>query len=124
MPRRKPDGEPEPITARPRAPSEEARFTSSPESGLSVVPEELGAQFLSNATEQGGVHGFEASDESEDTTENGEAEAQFEFDEASFDLDPRGWERRITRSLRFSRFDARSSQRTGTRRILAQESEV
>jgi hypothetical protein len=120
MPRRKQGDEPERITVWPRAASDELGSIPPPESGLSVEPEDLGAQFLSNATEQGWSDRPEDPDAEESASEEGEGG----FDEASFELDPLGWERRITRSLRgLGTLEARAP-RTAIRRILREPPEA
>ena len=53
------------VTAWPRPISEELRKRVAPEEGLSVDPEELGIQFLQNATEQSNFESSEGGDASE-----------------------------------------------------------
>jgi hypothetical protein len=123
MPRRKLGEELERITVWPRAASDELGSIVPPESGLSVEPEEIGAQFLSNATEQGLSDWPEAADDEGDYPgADGDGEDGGGFDEAAFELDPRGWERRITRSLRLGTFRPPPAPRTGTMRMLPDDS--
>jgi hypothetical protein len=117
MPRRHQGEDQERITVWPRAASEELGSIAPPESGLSVEPEEIGAQFLSNATEQGLSDWPDAPDDGDYTAGGDEDGATVGFDEKSFELDPRGWERRITRSLRLGKFTELPSPKTGVRRV-------
>ena len=121
MPRRKSGEEPERVTVWPRAAPDELGSIPPPESGLSVEPEDIGAQFLSSATEQGLSDWPEAMDDVD--YQRGDGEDESGFDEASFEADPRGWERRITRSLRLGTFRSRPAPKTGMRRVLADEPE-
>lgn len=118
MARRKLGEEAERITVWPRAASDELGSIAPPESGLSVEPEEIGAQFLSNATEQGLSDWSDAPDDDADVSGAEGDDEGAGFDEASFELDPRGWERRITRSLRLGTFRPPPAPKTGTRRAL------
>jgi hypothetical protein len=101
MVRRKRGEEESQITAMPRANGDElGSIAPPPESGLSVDPEDIGAQFLSNATEQ-----YVSSWPRADTSSDGTGEEEWDADtvgalSSSFDLDPTGWERAVTRSLR------------------------
>jgi hypothetical protein len=113
MARRKVD-EPERVTVWPRAVPDGLGSIPPPESGLSVEPEDIGAQFLSSATEQGLSDWPEAIDDGDYSRADSEDEGG--FDEASFEADPRGWERRITRSLRLGTLRSRPSPGPGMRR--------
>ncbi|HEX6244034.1 MAG TPA: hypothetical protein VFZ61_24125 [Polyangiales bacterium] len=88
-----------PITAYPRAAADDLGSIPPPESGLSIDTEDLGAQFLSHATEQ-------ASDwPAADAARDGAGEDEWGGDgdgvlASSYDLDPDGWERALQRALR------------------------
>jgi hypothetical protein len=122
MPRRKQGEEPDRITVWPRAAPDGVGSIPPPESGLSVEPEEIGAQFLSNATEQGLSDWPDAPEEDSAVFEGVVDDDGGGFDEASFEADPRGWERRITRLLRLGNFQSRPVPKTGTRRALPDDS--
>jgi hypothetical protein len=65
MPTRKKNS-PEPeVTAQPRSPAEGRKGHLVEESGLSVAPEDLGRQFLSDATEQGNYESSQGGETSE-----------------------------------------------------------
>jgi hypothetical protein len=124
MPRRKLGEDLERITVWPRAAPDELGSIAPPESGLSVEPEEIGAQFLSNATEQGLSDWPESPDDDADFSGAGGADGADDgggFDEAAYEEDPFGWERRITRSLRLGTLRS-PVPRTGTRRALPDDS--
>jgi hypothetical protein len=88
------------ITAYPRTASDDFGSIAPPESGLSIDAEDLGSQFLSNAIEQQRVSEWPAADEASSAgQEDWEGEAGGELS-ADYELDPEGWERALTRSLR------------------------
>lgn len=106
MPRRKRGGERGEITVWPRAMPDELGSVPPPESGLSVDTEDLGAQFLSNATEQRSSDWPADVDTGTYSFDDGSSEADDSLDEAGFEANPRAWEHRITRSLRVGKFSA------------------
>jgi len=106
MTRRKSGGEREEITVWPRAMPDELGSIPPPDSGLSVDTEDIGARFLSNATEQRGSQWPAGHDTGSYAFDDGSSEDGDGLDEAGYAADPRAWEARITRSLRVGKFRA------------------
>lgn len=117
MARRKRGEEESQITAMPRAMGDELGSIPPPESGLSVDTEDIGAQFLSNATEQRASSWPQA-----DVSSDGASEEEWDADtvatlSSSFELDPKGWERAVSRSLRIGSLSSEFPRaRTGVRK--------
>lgn len=82
------------MTARPRSPLHELKSKAAHESGLSVDAEELGAQFLKDATEQNNFESERMSDRS--ITEGSPSDAA--LDGPDFDADASVWERTMNQS--------------------------
>lgn len=121
MPRRK-GADPAEINAYPRAAWEEiGSVPPPPESGLSIEAEDIGSQFLSNATEQAPPL-WPGEDAVGESLEEEEWESGGGLAEAFQDLDPASWERAITRSLRVGRLSSEDypSARTKLRRRAAE----
>jgi hypothetical protein len=121
MARRKKIEESGDITAYPRAASDEFGSIPPPESGLSIDTEDLGTQFLSNATEHGHSEwpgADEASSAGQETWEGGgDSDGDGAGELASgYELDPESWERALTRSLRIGKLSSEFPRvRTGAR---------
>lgn len=118
MVRRKRGEEESQITAMPRANGDGlGSMAPPPESGLSVDTEDIGTQFLSNATEQ-----HTSSWPRADADSDGAGEDEWDADtvatlSSSFELDPQGWERAVSRSLRIGTLSSEFPQaRTGVRK--------
>lgn len=102
MPRRKGEERGE-ISAYPRGPADGTGRLAAPESGLSVDPDDIGAQFLSHATEQ------RPSEWPADAASDAVGEEDWESAgglAGSFESDPGGWERAVTRSLRIAKLSS------------------
>lgn len=106
MPRRKSGEERREITVWPRAMSDELGSIPPSDSGLSVDTEDIGARFLSNAVEERSSQWPADRDTGSYSFDDGSSEDGDGFDEAGYAADPRGWEQRITRSLRVGKFRA------------------
>ena len=114
MSRRKPADRRAEITVFPRGASEQLGSIPPPESGLSVDTEDIGSQFLSSATEQG-VSDWPPAYAGDDLLADGAGDDGGGLGD-SFELDPSGWERVTTRSLRIGALSADYVPTTGVRR--------
>ena len=109
------------ITVFPRGSSEQLGSIPPPESGLSVDTEDIGSQFLSAATEQG-VSDWPSAHTGDDALSDGAFDGEGGLGD-SFDLDPSGWERAVTRSLRIGKLNSAFPPATGVRRKPQQPAE-
>jgi hypothetical protein len=100
------------ITVFPRAATEQLGSIPPPESGLSVDTEDIGSQFLSAATEQG-VSDWPPAHGGDDPLADGGLDGEGGLSD-NFELDPFGWERAITRSLRIGKLSVSFPELTVT----------
>lgn len=114
MSRRKPADSRQAITVFPRGISEQIGSIPPPESGLSVDTEDIGSQFLSAATEQG-ASDWPPSHTGDDPLSEGGLDGEGGLSD-SFELDPSGWERAVTRSLRIGKLNSAFPPATGVRK--------
>jgi len=121
MSRRKPADSHDEITVYPRGASEQLGSIPPPESGLSVDTEDLGSQFLSSATEQSFSEAPPAYTGDESLADGAGDDGGGLGD--SFELDPGGWERATTRSLRIGKLSSSYPPATGVRRKPQEPSE-
>lgn len=122
MSRRKPADARHEITVFPRGASEQIGSIPPPESGLSVDTEDIGTQFLSAATEQS-MSDWPPACADDDALANGGLDSEDGGLGDNFELDPFGWERAATRSLRIGKLSSSFPSSTGVRRKLAQPAE-
>jgi hypothetical protein len=118
-----PEPEPGLITAYPRAPDQQLGGDSPPESGLSVDADELGTQFLNNATEQPSAELMAPDAALEGTGEDDWSAESAETLGSSFELDPEGWERAVSRVLRRGELSLAPLKRTRAERVHPSEQE-
>jgi hypothetical protein len=114
MSRRKPADSRHEITVFPRGASEQLGSIPPPESGLSVDTEDIGSQFLSSATEQG-VADWSPFGAGDDPLADGGLDGEGGLGD-NFELDPFGWERATTRSLRIGKLSSNYPPATGMRK--------
>lgn len=110
------------ITVFPRGMSEQLGSIPPPESGLSVDTEDIGSQFLSAATEQG-VSDWPPAFAGDDPLADGGLDGDGGLGD-SFELDPFGWERATTRSLRIASLNVSFPATTSVRRKPEQPKEL
>jgi hypothetical protein len=96
--RRKPIESDQDVTARPRPIPEELTKRPVAESGLSVDPEDLGAQFLTDATEQNNFESSDVGDEGELSIVEG-APSDDALTGPNFDPDHDVWEQTVDLAL-------------------------
>jgi hypothetical protein len=102
------------INVFPRVATEQLGSIPPPESGLSVDTEDIGSQFLSCATEQG-VSDWPPASAGDDSLADGGLSGEGGLGD-NFELDPFGWERATTRSLRIGALSATFPPSTGMRK--------
>lgn len=115
------DDEQSTITAFPRPADDELGTQAPPESGLSVDPEDIGAQFLSAATEQQLSERF-APDAALESA--GEEDWGSDPDRAlasSYDLNPDGWEAALQQALSLGRLSPTSAHLRRAARVNVME---
>jgi hypothetical protein len=110
------------ITVFPRGASEQLGSMEPPESGLSVDTEDIGSQFLSAATEQG-VSDRPPAYAGDDPLADGALDGEGGLGD-NFELDPFGWERATTRSLRIGKLSASFPSTTSVRKKPEQPKEL
>jgi len=99
--------EPREITAQPKRMRDELRESPVVEQGLSIDPEELGQQFLSEGTNQGN---FESYDDGAEMSITGNAPSDAALTGPSFEVDQSLWESTIDLSLQTGGVDEVSNE--------------
>jgi hypothetical protein len=101
------------VTARPRPISQELRRPPVAEAGLSVDPEDLGRQFLSEATQQQNFESSDGGDASELSIVEG-APSDDALTGPSFDPDHDVWEQTVDLDLESGGVDQLTADASGT----------